>query len=114
VALIPTWYTLRCTLPAKRIAMLTVMPMTICFIVLDDFGDGSAFTKDHQQFCFARLRPSMDAPLRYAFAIDRPKQAASVQSGKGQLKQGFASTERAAKPIQSGLAVLGEAPIPFY
>jgi hypothetical protein len=46
--------------------------------VLDDFGESSAFTKDHKQFCFACLWPSMDAPLRYASAIDRPKQAAFI------------------------------------
>jgi hypothetical protein len=61
-----------------RAPLLEVMSRFNGFFVLDDFGDGSAFTKDHQQFCSACLRPSMDAPLRYASAIDRPKQAARI------------------------------------
>jgi hypothetical protein len=75
------------------------MWMPKAFFVVDDFGGGSAFTKDHLPFSFACLRPSRYAALKN---LDSPKQAASIFQVRAASSSGSrAEVERSETPLDA-------------
>jgi hypothetical protein len=72
------------------------MCMPKALFVVDDFGGGYAFTKDHQQFCFAGLRPSRaevkrsETPLdALALAFNNRNKVLRERNGQQNRSQAF-------------------------